>query len=415
MSLPPPVIRFALILGLCLGPGRGSGAVPSAWHAVDPLTQPGWQHFYNNEFDEALADFQKEVDARPNDPEAWNHLAQGILYREMDRNGALESQLVSGTNPFLRRAKLEVKPSVKSRFLGALGKATTLSEAELSKNPKSIHALYALSVVNGLRSNYLFLVEKSWMDALKAASASRKFSNRILEIDPGFIDTNIVQGVDNYIVGSLPMYMRALGFVAGVHGDREGGIKQLQEVAQRGVLSKYDARIILAAIYRRERRSKDAIPLVKGLADRFPRNYLFPLELVQMYSDVGNKNAALSVLADVEQRKQSGMAGYKQLPEEKIAYLRGNLLFWYDDFQDALTNLKLATANAENLDLGTAQLAWFRQAQTLDLLNRHDEAIPAYREAANVSVQSDIGTEAKAYIANPYHRKVSHTPSNNRG
>jgi tetratricopeptide (TPR) repeat protein len=385
------------------------------WHLVDPLTQPGWQHFYNNEFEEAILDFQKEVDGRPDDPEAWNHLAQGILYREMDRNGALESQLVTGNNPFLRRAKLEISPDVKARFLNALAKATTLAESELQQNARSTHALYALSVVHGLRSNYLFLVEKAWIDALKEASTARKYSNKILEIDPNFVDTNVVQGLDNYIVGSLPFYMRALGFVAGVHGDREVGIKQLQEVAQRGVLSKWDAHILLAAIYRRERRSQDAIPLVKDLDNRFPRNYLFPLELVQMYSDVGNKTAALAVLSDVELRKNGGQAGYQQLPSEKICYLRGNLLFWYDDFEGALTNLRRATANPESLDLGTAQLAWFRQGQTLDLLNRHQEAIQAYQEAAKVSAQSDIGAEARGYISNPYHRKMIHNGPENPG
>ena len=412
--LRPPSVRavLCLVTGFSLGV---AGTATGSWQIVDPLTQPGWQHFYNNEFNEALVDFQKEADRRPNDPEAWNQVAQGILYLEMDRNGALESQLVSGTNPFLRRAKMEISPALKERFLNALGKATTLSDAELQKDPKSLHALYALSVVNGLRANYLFLVEKAWVDSLKAATTSRKFSNRILEVDPNFLDTYIVQGLDNYIVGSLPLYMRAFGYVAGVHGDREQGIRELQRVAENGVLSKYDARILLAAIYRRERRSQDAIPLVKGLAERFPRNYLFPLELVQMYSDIGDKNAALTVLAEVEEKKKSGLPGYKQLPEEKICYTRGNLLFWYDDFEGALTSLRQATANIETLDLGTAQLAWFREGQTLDLLNRHNEAISAYQEAAKVSAQSEIGAEAKAYIASPYHRKIIHTAAANPG
>src|SRR5271165_1738919 len=98
----------------------------AVYHFVDPLTQASWQHFYNNEYDEAIVDFQKEVDAHPDDPEAWNHLAQGILYREMFRNGALESQLVSGTNPFVRRAKMEVPPTVRDRFTTAINNAMSL-------------------------------------------------------------------------------------------------------------------------------------------------------------------------------------------------------------------------------------------------------------------------------------------------
>jgi tetratricopeptide (TPR) repeat protein len=387
----------------------------AVYHFVDPLTQPAWQHFYNNEYDAAIVDFQKEVDADPTDPEAWNHLAQGILYREMFRNGALESQLVSGTNPFVRRAKMEVPPVVRERFTTAINKAMSLGEQDLEKNPKDIRAVYALSVAHGLRANYLFLVEKAWTDALKDATASRKYSNRLLEIDPNFVDAEIVQGLHEYVVGSLPFYMRMFGFLAGFHGDREGGIRDLQLVAQKGVLSKYDARILLAVIYRREHRPQEAIPLLKELSQKFPRNYLFRLEQVQMYSDIGDKQDALRVLTDVEAMKQQGLPGYSNLSTQKIDYLRGNLLFWYDDLDGALTNLQRATANSEQLDLGTAQLAWFRLGQTFDLKGEHKNAIPAYEEAAKVSVQSDIGAEAKGYISSPYHRKLTHSLPENKG
>lgn len=380
----------------------------AAAQLVDPLTQPGWQHFYNNEFDAAVADFQRDTVARPDDPDGWDHLAQAILYREMYRNGALESQLVSGTNPFLRRAKFDVTPQVRTQFRAAIDKAITLAQAALARNANDTHALYALSVAHGLRANYLFLVEKAWIDALHDASASSKYSNRLVEIDPGFIDSYIIQGVQNYVVGSLPLHWKVLGFLSGFHGDRELGIRQLQLVAEHGVLSKYDARILLAAIYRRERRSQDAISLLKGLAELFPRNYLFRLEQVQMYSDLGDKGEALAALAEVERLRRAGQPGYKQLPIEKLNYIRGNLLFWYDDLDGALTNLRQAAEHADQLDLGTAQLAWFRLGQTLDLMNRHGEAVAAYREAERVAVQSDIGAEAKNYISNPYHRKRTH-------
>src|SRR5437868_12892280 len=79
-------------------------ASPSALELKDPLTNPGFVHFYNNEFDEAITFFEEGVKTHPNDPESYNHLAEGILYKEMLRNGALESQLVGGTNAFLQRS-----------------------------------------------------------------------------------------------------------------------------------------------------------------------------------------------------------------------------------------------------------------------------------------------------------------------
>jgi tetratricopeptide (TPR) repeat protein len=335
----------------------------------------------------------------------FNHVAQGILYREMLRSGALESQLVSGNNPFLRRPKMEISDKDKQRFEYCFNQAIAISDAKLSKNPNDVEALAALSVAHGLRSNYLFLVEKSWVDSLREATAARKANERIRELDPKDVDAKLVYGLNEYVVGSLPFYMRALGFLGGFHGDRTDGIRELEVVAKQGLRNRYDAQVLLAAIYRRERDPKRAIPLLKELAGRFPRNHLFRLEEVQMYSDAGDKQAALQVLADVENLRKSGAAGYANLNPEKLLYFHGNLLFWYNDLPGALADLRQVTQKAGDLDLNTAVLAWLRLGQVQDLQGHHAEALPAYREAIKVAPKSEAAAEAKGYMESPYHRK----------
>jgi tetratricopeptide (TPR) repeat protein len=371
----------------------------------DPLTSPGWQHFYNNEYDEAISEFGNEIAKQPNDPAAYNHLAQAILYRELFRNGALESQLVTGNNPFLRRAKLNVAPAVRERFETATQTALDLSNSRLSQDSTDAEALYDASVTYGLRANYHFLVEKAWSDALHDATASRKFSDRLIKVNPGLTDAYLVQGVHDYVVGSLPFYARMVGFLAGFHGDRQKGIRELQDVAQRGVMNKYDAEILLAVIYRRERRPEDAIPLLKNVSEKFPRNYLLRLEQVQMYSDAGDKYSALKVLHDVERLRAAGARGYGDIPAQKVNYLRGNLLFWYGDFGPAMKDMQAATAKVEELDLNTAVLAWLRLGQLYDLQGDHERAIHAYKETVRTAPDSSAANEAKSYISSPYHRK----------
>jgi tetratricopeptide (TPR) repeat protein len=380
-------------------------ASPSGLNLQDPLTDPGFVHFYNNEFDAAIADFEAGVRARPNDPESYNHLAQAILYREMLRNGALESQLVSGTNPFLRRPKMAIGARDKARFSHCVDQSLRLGQALLEKDPQNIHALYALGVAHGLRANYAFLVEKAWVDSLREAMAARRVTEQILDINPNFIDAQLILGVDDYVVGSLPFHMRALGFVAGFRGDKEGGIRKLEEVAKTGILNRYDAKIVLAVIYRRERCPQKAIPLLKDLATRFPRNYLLRFEQVEMYSDLGDKNSALRVLAEVDDLRRNGAPGFQKLPAEKINYLRGNLLFWYGDLDAALTDLKQVTQNAAAVDLGTAVMAWLRLGQVYDLKGNHKQAMEAYRETMKTAPESAAAAEAKSYMSNPYRRK----------
>ena len=398
-------MRIVAALSLLLTASTLSSA--AAWKLEDPLSHPGFVHFYNDEFDEAVADFTKDVHSNPNDAESWNHLAQAILYREMFRNGALESELVSGTNPFLRRPKMNINVEDKTRFNECIRNALRLSDAELKKDPRDIHGLYASAVAHGFRANYLFLVEKAWVDSLREATAGRKAEQKIVEIDPSFVDARLGLGLHDYIVGSLSFYMRALGLVAGFHGDKEEGIRQIESVREHGILSRYDAEILLAAIYRRERRPREAIPLLKDASARFPRNYLLRFEQVQMYSDFGDKEAALKILGELELSQQNGAPGYRNLIPEKIEYLRGNLLFWYGDLDPALSDLKHVTRRAQDLDLGTAVMAWLRLGQTYDLKGDHSEAIAAYHETVRAAPTSEAATEAKGYISNPYHRKRS--------
>jgi tetratricopeptide (TPR) repeat protein len=248
-------------------------------------------------------------------------------------------------------------------------------------------------------------VEKAWTDALRDATASRKYSNRIVAIDAQFIDAYLVQGLHDYIVGSLPFFMRMLGFMTGFHGNVAQGLHELENVAQNGVLNKYDARILLAAIYRREHRPLEALRLLKDAAQRFPRNYLLRLEEVQMYSDAGDKASALRVLDQVDQLRAAGSTGFNDLPAEKIKYLRGNLLFWYGDLGPALDEMKQVVVRSDELDLNTALLAWLRVGQLYDMRGDHASAVAAYRKAIEIAPDSTVGDEAKHYISSPYHRR----------
>ena len=369
----------------------------------EAATTRGFDHFYNLEYEEAKAEFEKAIQAQPENPETYNHLAQAILYREMLHAGALESELVTGNNPFLHLPK--IKPSAKdlARFDECIAKAIALAQGQLNTNGNDTKAMYTLGIAIGLRSNINFLVRKFWIDSLRDATAARKLHNRVTELDPSNIDARLVQGLHDYVVGSLPLHYKLLGFLAGFHGDRDRGMRTVTLVAEKGNLNKLDAMVLLAALYRRERRAQDAIPLLEELVRRMPRNYLLYLEQIQMFADLGRKDDALRVLAQLDEMKRAGKL--KTMPVEKIYYSRGNLLFWYRDYDEALVNLAKATANTGDLDLNTTVNAWLRTGQSLDMKGQRARAVNAYRRAIAEAADSDAGKEAKRYLAGPYWRK----------
>jgi len=372
--------------------------------AQDSVAAEGFDHFYNLEYDQAIADFQEAIAGNPISPDLHNHLAQAIVFQEMYRNGALESELVSGANSFLRRPRMNPAPETEKRFLDEIGKAMALSEARLAKNPNDTGAMYALGISYGLRSDYFWVVKKSWRDSLKDATAARRLHNRITELEPGNVDARLVQGLDDYIVGSLPWGWRMLGFLVGIHGDREKGIRTVQDVARNGKLDRVDAEIFLCALYRRENQPRLAVPLVADLIGRFPRNYLLRLELSQMYSMAGDKTHALEAAEEVARLKTRHAPGYDRVPWEKVYFQEGIIEFWYNDLDRALENMKKVAAASEDVDLNTGVAAYLRMGQIYDMTHRRAEALEAYKKAIAYAPQAEAAQDARKYLSTPYRR-----------
>jgi tetratricopeptide (TPR) repeat protein len=388
------MLKLALLLALVASPLGGQ----------EPLVVEGFTDFYNLDYDQAIAAFEKAIAAHPEQPDLHNHLAQTLIFREMYRNGALESELVSGNNSFLRRAKLNPSPETEKRILYEIAKAMELADARLKLNPKDTAAMYASGIAYGLRANYYWVVKKAWHDALRDATTARKLHNRISELEPNNVDARLVQGLHDYIVGSLPLAYKMLGFLFGIHGDKEKGIRTVQDVARNGKQNRVDAEVFLCALYRRENLSKLAVPLVQDLIRRYPRNYLLRMELGQMYSQSGDGARGLQALEEVARLKQSHAPGFDRVPWEKIYYQEGSIEFWYNDLDRSLENMKKVAAASQEVDLNVGVQALLRMGQIYDMKHRRAEAIAAYQRAIAYAPQAEAAQESRKYLATPYRR-----------
>src|SRR5690349_17642444 len=86
----------------------GLWAQQTAWAPYDAA----YEHFYNLEYDQAIAILRNGVPGAPDSPAVHNYLAQCIQFREMFKVGALESELVTGNNSFLRRPRIDTTAEV---------------------------------------------------------------------------------------------------------------------------------------------------------------------------------------------------------------------------------------------------------------------------------------------------------------
>jgi tetratricopeptide (TPR) repeat protein len=286
-----------------------------------------------------------------------------------------------------------------------VAKAMALAQARIDKNPKDAAALYALGISYGLRSNYYWVVKKAWHDSLKDATTARRLHARVEALEPDNVDARLVEGLHDYIIGSLPWTWRTLGFLIGMHGDKETGIRIVQDVAAHGSDNRIEAEVFLGALYRRENQTRRAVPIVEDLIRRFPRNYLLRLELSQMYSMAGDKTNALAAVGKVVELKTKHAPGYDRVPWEKIYYQQGTIEFWYGELDHALGHLQQVAA-APEVDLNTGVYTYLRIGQIYDLQQHREKALEAYRKAIAYAPEADGAQEARKYLETPYRRRA---------
>lgn len=289
--------------------------------AVPPQTE-AFQAFYNLDYEKAIELFERETRDHPDSPDAWNHLAQGILYRRLFLEGALQSESVGRSNSFLKQPKVELPAEEESRFLAALQRSMELAGKRIAKDSRDAGALYALGVAHAHKGNYNLLCKKAYFDALREANRSRNLHNRLRLVDPGNPDAFLVPAMHDYISGSLPLMVRLLAAMTGLSGDKKRGIALMERASREGRRTGVEARVLLAVIYNREGRSIEAVPVMRELSAAFPRNFLYRSEAVLLLARAGKREEALAALAELEKLKAANAPELALMDATKVKRLR---------------------------------------------------------------------------------------------
>ncbi len=323
------------------------------------LTAQGLDHFYNLEYNRAVASFQQLTRLTPASPAAWNHLAQAELYREMYRIGALESELYGHGDPFLQTRLLPPDPAAINAITAADDQARALATAAVAAHPGDAQAHYALAAAWALRGNLDFSLKKSYWGALGDAKAARREAERAVALAPDFVDPKLIIGVQNYVAGSLPWGVRLMSALVGYRGNKELGRQQVADVAAHGEHARTDAAVLLGVMDRRDGLNRQAAPLWAGLARQYPRNPLFAVEAAEALEAAGEHDAARAAYERILARADSGAAGYQHAPLDKVWYDLGNIERVYSRWSAAAADFEKVwnLHGARTLDRQAAALA----------------------------------------------------------
>ena len=375
-----------------------SGTLQGQLPAQDAVTRSGFNHFYTLEYDQAIQDFQKVADAHPDDPSAWNHLLEALLFQQLYEYDALDTSLYTHEH-FITSKQIFLPAQVKQRIKDLTDKAQDLSERRLKTNPNDAQALYTRGATKGLRATYLTLVEHAWFSALRNALAARHDHEEVLRLNPNFVDAKTVVGAHNYVVGSLSTPMKIMIGVAGIHGDKNKGLSYLFEVAKAGGESSADARVALSLFLRREQRYKEAIQVAHSLVQDHPRNFLFALEEANLMKDAGLGPVAVAAFRLLLDGCKKGK--YPNAHVELGEFAFAEALRGQNQLQEAVQAYEAAgNGNSKNKEL--RQRALLAAGEVSDMMNRREEALKNYRATIALDASSNEGDEAHKYLNKPY-------------
>jgi hypothetical protein len=360
--------------------------------------ESAYGYFYNMEYDRAQPEFERNLEKHPNDPFAVNHLLTAILMRNLYETGSMNTGDYANDS-FIGRAPRPTDQKIKDRIKELAHRAETLEEERLKANPKDVGALYCRGVTRAQFAVYTALVERAWFSALRNAVGARHDHERVLELDPQYLDAKLVVGTHNYVVGNLPWSIKAAAALAGLSGSKEKGLAYLREVAKQDGSNAVDAKVVLSLFLRREHQYDEALGYMQDLSAKYPKNHLFPTEVANLLRASGRQPEAEAEYRKVWQNGRDGK--YGNLHYETAAWGLGELLRSRRDLAGAAAAYELVNA-APNPDPDTLQKANLAAGEMYDLMQKRDLAMKRYETVLAGNANTGPADLARRYIKEAY-------------
>jgi tetratricopeptide (TPR) repeat protein len=287
----------------------------------------------------------------------------------------------------------------------------------LQRNPRDPQALYMLGATESLRASFAATVERRFIAALRSGSSGAETHRDVIKLDPTLHDAELTIGIYDYILGTLPLPVKMLASIAGAHGSKKRGIQTLERVAKEGQWTRDDAKVLLIAIYKKEKRFPEALALSRELQEKYPRNYLFRLETADALVSQAAIERRASKTKEAETMEREALSTFETMLHERSAtgaasraldlihFRYGEAFLLMGQPQSAAGEF-LAATSVKGADAGTVTRAHLRAAQAFDLAGKRNEALAEYRLVLSRPNVYDSHDQARRGQKEPYRERT---------
>lgn len=381
-------------------PLRSRAAVDTAPLNRNPQVQDAFRHYYDLDYDGALSRFEEIQAEHPDDPLATDYVLHVVLFRELCRLDLLDTTFYANDGFLTGKHTVVEDMRVRNQIKALSQKAFDQANAELKKNPNDVNALFARGWGRALEATYEAMVERSFASALRLALGAKDDHEKVLQLDPNYVDARMVVGIYKYVVGALPFGFKLLVGFAGIHGSKSAGMALLQEAAEHGVITSVESRTAMALFLRRDAKYQQAIAINQTLVTQYPRNFLFALERANLSKDAGEGMTAVGLYQDVI--RDSQRPGYYSSAHLELAYfglgdsLRGQRLY-QQSVQAFEKGAFLPTTSPE-----LKRRCLLAAGEDYDMLHEHNKAVAEYQNVLENGANTVQGELARRYIRSAY-------------
>ncbi len=138
--MKPYRLHFWFLVLCCIGIAS-RGVCQSAQTLVptrsdnDAATRKGFDYFYNLEYDKSLREFESALQAHPNDPFAVNHVLSTVIFRELYRVGALDTEAYAADSFLTKKRPIPLDPKIHDRVKELTDQSLALSQGRARQGP----------------------------------------------------------------------------------------------------------------------------------------------------------------------------------------------------------------------------------------------------------------------------------------
>jgi len=394
--------RYWVLAGVLLG-AQGMGWATAAHTNPlnrDPLVHEAYERFYNLDYPGAVERFERFHGQHPGDPQATAMLLDALLFQELYRLDLLDTTFYANDGFLTGRHATAEDPATRDRILGLADEAIDEADGRIERNPKDIDALYARGWVRSLKCTYLAMVERSYGAGFRLATKARDDEERVLQLDPDYVDAKLVTGVYEYVVGALPWPFKLLIGFAGITGSKAKGLEMLYDDAERGVTTSIEARTVIALFLRRESRYPEAIQQILYMKKIYPHDFLFCLEEANLRKDAGQGMAAVATYQEIVAK--SNLPGYFAEARLELAFFGlGDALRGQRHFGEAAQAYEKA-AWTRNVGPELKIRSLLAAGECRDMNGERPLAIRDYQSAINTGPNTTRADTARKRLRTPF-------------